>query len=259
MRRIDQNKIKADADWDALAATEEAKRQAGTLVKDCKPVWGQVKARLKDVSNGKCWYCEARQERADNDVDHFRPKSIYPWLAFTLDNFRYACTFCNRVRKNPDTGGASGKGDHFPLFGGARATTVEQLANEDLVLLDPCRGADPGLLDFTDDGRPCAKYPDQPKRADRANQSIHYYHLDHPDLIESRRQLALQLMEWIDGADALYEEIDQGDPKIERAFSRFAESICRALSENAEFSVFARRILDGYRNRPWVDDILQYA
>lgn len=257
MRRIDQHIITPDAEWDAKAAIEEAKVIAGTSIRECEPIWSAAKDRLKKVSNGKCWYCEARQERSDNAVDHYRPKSLYPWLAFKLANFRYACTYCNSIRVNPETGESAGKGNHFPLFNEARATTAAQLNTEDVVLLDPCRGIDPGLLDFREDGMPCAKYPEKGKRSARADQSIHYYHLDHPDLVESRRQLALQIKEWIDGADAMYEEVDQGDPKTEHAFSRFTESICRTLGEGAEFSVFARRIVDGYRDRPWIEDLLQ--
>lgn len=259
MRRIDQSKIAADAAWDALATTETAKVLAGTPVKDCNSIWGNTKDRLKKISHGKCWYCEARQERSDNAVDHFRPKSIYPWLAFTLSNFRYACTFCNSIRTNPDTGETSGKGDHFPLLNGVRATNVASLNTEVVVLIDPCVATEPGLLDFKEDGTPCAKYPAQQVRNKRAVDSIKYYHLDHPELNETRRLLALQIKDWIEGADAIYTDIDQGNQNVERAFSKFVESIGRAIAENAEFSVFAKRMLDGYRDRPWVEDLLQCA
>jgi uncharacterized protein (TIGR02646 family) len=259
MRKIDPNKIAPDPQWNTRAAAAELAVQSGARVNAFGDVWRSAKDRLKAVSHRKCWYCEARQERSDNAVDHFRPKSLYPWLAFTLSNFRYVCTFCNSIRTNPETGESAGKGDHFPLFNSPRAANSGQLNAEDIVLLDPCRGGDPGLLDFRVDGAPCPKYPNQTKRATRANQSIRYYHLDHPELIESRRQLALQIEQWIDGADGIYDSLDQGDPNVERAFSRFAESICRALSESSEFSVFARRIVDGYRNRPWVEDLLQCA
>lgn len=259
MRRIDPNKIANDAAWNESAAAAELAVSGGAAVNNYANVWGAAKARLKSVSHGKCWYCEARQERADNAVDHYRPKSIYPWLAFKLTNFRYACTFCNSVRKNPETGESAGKGNHFPLFNNPRASNPNELNAEDRVLLDPCYGSDPGLLDFRDDGVPCARHPEQPKRCSRAERSIHYYHLDHPELVESRRQLALQIKEWIDGADAIYPIIDQGDPKIELAFSKFAESICRSVSEGAEYSVFARRIVDGYRGKPWIEELLQCA
>lgn len=259
MRRIDQHQIQADVAWDRKAATEKAKVAAGTPVSKCQDVWGEAKERLKRVSNGKCWYCESRQSRSDNAVDHYRPKSVYPWLAYDLSNFRYACTYCNSIRRNPETGELSGKGDHFPLFNGARATTPAQLNAEDVVLVDPCKGGDPGLLDFRADGWPCAKYPAQAKRKDRAERSIRYYHLDHPDLVEARRLLALQIKDWVDGADALYKILDQGDLGTEQAFSRITESICRAISERAELSVFARRMVEGYKDRPWIDDLLRYA
>lgn len=259
MRRIDPNKIAQEVQWDIDAAAAEAAVQGGAKVNDHSAVWRASKDRLKKVSQGKCWYCEARQERSDNAVDHFRPKSIYPWLAFKLSNFRYACTFCNSIRTNPETGESSGKGDHFPLFNTTRAVNSTELNNEDIVLLDPCRGGDPGLLDFRADGAPCPKYPNQVKRCERAEKTIRYYHLNHPELVESRRQLALQIEGWVDGADAIYNSLDQGDPKIERAFSRFAENICRAIAEGSEFSVFARRIVDGYRDRPWIEDLLQCA
>lgn len=259
MRRIDQHQVPADAAWDAKAAAEKAKVAAGSSVSKCQAVWGEAKDRLKRVSNGKCWYCESRQERSDNAVDHYRPKSVYPWLAYELSNFRYACTYCNSIRRNPETGESSGKGDHFPLFNGARATVPAQLNAEDVVLIDPCKGGDPGLLDFRADGRPCAKYQAQAKRKDRAEQSIRYYHLDHPDLVESRRLLALQIKDWVEGADALYKDLDQGEPGTELAFSRLTENICRAVGEKAEFSVFARRMVEGYKDRPWVEDLLQYA
>jgi hypothetical protein len=113
------------------------------------------------------------------------------------------------------------------------------------------------LLDFREDGAPCAKYQDQIKRRERAEQSIHYFHLDHPALVETRRQLALQIRDWIDGADAVYDELDQSDPERHHAYSRFADSIFRALHQNAEFSVFARRIVEGFRHRQWVEDLLQ--
>ena len=37
--------------------------------------WGLLKQWLSELSNDKCWYCEAKVERATTDVDHFRPKA----------------------------------------------------------------------------------------------------------------------------------------------------------------------------------------
>jgi uncharacterized protein (TIGR02646 family) len=63
--------------------------------------WKTAKAQLKKESNGKCAYCEANTEVvAHGDVEHYRPKSIYWWLAYTYDNYLYACQICNQSYKN---------------------------------------------------------------------------------------------------------------------------------------------------------------
>jgi uncharacterized protein (TIGR02646 family) len=260
MRRIDPHKIKADPKWDAEAKLAKEKVANGAKLSDYGHVWRDTKDRLKYVSNGKCWYCEARQDRSDNAVDHYRPKSLYPWLAFNLDNFRFACTFCNSIRTNPETGEAEGKGDYFPLFCGERAASYGDLNTEDRVLLDPCVSSDPMLLDFLDDGSPCPKYPaEQKKRNERAIQSIRYFHLDHPALNEARRGVALKLTEWIKAADGLYSKSDQGSLQNEATFSVLIATIGQSIVDGAEFSVFARRIVEGHRDKDWVNELLMYA
>jgi hypothetical protein len=73
-------------------------------------VWKAAKAQLKLESGGKCGYCEGKAAHvAHGDVEHFRPKTIYWWLAYCYDNYVFACQICNQ----------SHKGSNFPL-GGAR-------------------------------------------------------------------------------------------------------------------------------------------
>lgn len=52
-----------------------------------------VKDKLYDIYHGKCAYCEWRVEKLH--VEHFRPKTIYYWLAFSWDNLLLACPTCN--------------------------------------------------------------------------------------------------------------------------------------------------------------------
>lgn len=62
--------------------------------------WKTAKSQLKKESNGKCVYCEANTAVvAHGDVEHYRPKSIYWWLAYTYDNYLYACQICNQRYK----------------------------------------------------------------------------------------------------------------------------------------------------------------
>lgn len=254
MRKIDLRKISPSADWAARAQLKQLEIDN----KVCEPkkgysIWSELKPELKKISNGKCWYCESREDRSDNTVDHFRPKSLYPWFTLDYENFRYSCTFCNSIRKNPETGENAGKGDHFPLTSGNRAQDRRQRNVEQYLLIDPCKTSDVGLLDFYDDGSPKAKYPDDPTKKNRALTSIRYYHLDHPDLNEVRRQIALDIRDWVETGDELYPEFNQGDYAIDKAFETNLDFLARAIAPEAPFSVFARKMIKGYQDREWVE------
>jgi hypothetical protein len=70
--------------------------------------WKAAKSRLKAEAHGKCAYCEAATDVvAHGDVEHFRPKSVYWWLAYSYDNYLYSCQICNQTYK----------ADAFPVTG----------------------------------------------------------------------------------------------------------------------------------------------
>ncbi len=70
--------------------------------------WKPAKSALKKDVAGKCAYCEASTEVvAHGDVEHFRPKSVYWWLAYCFDNYLFSCQICNQTHK----------GDNFPISG----------------------------------------------------------------------------------------------------------------------------------------------
>jgi uncharacterized protein (TIGR02646 family) len=65
--------------------------------------WKKAKVQLKKETNGKCAYCEADAAVvAHGDVEHYRPKSVYWWLAYTYDNYLYACQVCNQIHKKDE-------------------------------------------------------------------------------------------------------------------------------------------------------------
>lgn len=85
---------------------------AGAGAVDFKPkdrqLWPRAKAQLRLESFGKCAYCEADTAVvAHGDVEHFRPKSRYWWLAYCYDNYSFSCQVCNQVYK----------GDRFDVAG----------------------------------------------------------------------------------------------------------------------------------------------
>ena len=69
-------------------------------------IWGKSKVQLLIESKNKCAYCEAPLKAvAYGDVEHYRPKSIYWWLAYCYENYLVSCTLCNQAFKK----------DKFPL------------------------------------------------------------------------------------------------------------------------------------------------
>lgn len=62
--------------------------------------WKQAKENLLLESNNKCAYCEANFSTvAYGDVEHYRPKSIYWWLAYSYVNYSASCQLCNQKYK----------------------------------------------------------------------------------------------------------------------------------------------------------------
>ncbi|MCX6879448.1 MAG: hypothetical protein NTW21_37440 [Verrucomicrobia bacterium] len=65
-----------------------------------KPVIDKLK-RLSGTGQ-RCMYCSGSEA---SDVEHYRPKAVFPLLAMTWENYLWICTPCNRH-----------KGDRFPPF-----------------------------------------------------------------------------------------------------------------------------------------------
>lgn len=76
--------------------------------------WKVVRDQLFAESNNKCAYCEATTKIVSpGDVEHFRPKSKYWWLAYCYDNYLVSCSVCN----------STFKGNKFPLLDETKALT----------------------------------------------------------------------------------------------------------------------------------------
>lgn len=94
-----------------------------------------VRKQLLEDQHNKCAYCESRIPKDYNDVEHYRPKSIYYWLGHDWSNLLYACPICNRSYKK----------DLFPLKNeAARATSPGNLTCEEPLIINPATD-DPAL------------------------------------------------------------------------------------------------------------------
>lgn len=72
--------------------------------------WGGTKEQLQAETHGKCAYCEANTTATMyGDVEHYRPKSVYWWLAYVYDNYLASCQLCNQKFKKAYFRVAEGK------------------------------------------------------------------------------------------------------------------------------------------------------
>lgn len=99
---------------------QQRRKVKGEITKiSFKNSWGITKPQLELEAHSKCAYCEANTKVvAHGDVEHYRPKSIYWWLAYTYDNYLFSCQICNQTYKS----------NHFPI-GGRLAKEPKVLAN----------------------------------------------------------------------------------------------------------------------------------
>lgn len=78
-----------------------------------------------------CAYCQCELPRNDpGAVEHFRPKSVYWWLAYSFTNYFLSCRVCNSECKL----------ERFPLASGTAPCTFaerDRLEEEKRLLLDP--------------------------------------------------------------------------------------------------------------------------
>jgi hypothetical protein len=115
--------------------------------------WKTAKQQLKRESHGKCAYCEAPTTSvAHGDVEHFRPKARYWWLAYCYDNYLFACQICNQQYKS----------DNFPFSGAAMRPTrlpsrVALAAMDETALAKLAARLAPDPLGDTE-GQPAAKF-----------------------------------------------------------------------------------------------------
>jgi len=81
---------------------EDAFNQSISTCSDCddKKLYkvGSVEKRLHEIYHLKCAYCEKKLLDAPKHIEHYRPKNIYYWLAYSWDNLLLSCGSCNSAK-----------------------------------------------------------------------------------------------------------------------------------------------------------------
>jgi uncharacterized protein (TIGR02646 family) len=252
---------KSDAEAAALSVRNATPELRSKIISEKQEVWKRLKQKLRDLSHQKCWYCESIDPRSDNAVDHYRPKGNvkesapphkgYWWLAFDWRNFRFSCTFCNSIRTSATTSG--GKHDYFPLWDEkARAQSDEDdIDDEQPLLLDPTNPLHIGLIAFADDGTPGPAF-DAIRKLEHAmaKESIKYYHLDHPLLVERRAIRWREVRKWVEEADKLLERyVKEEEPYLLSTAKSRMQDIMAAISAKAVYSSSIKHLLAGMETK----------
>lgn len=103
--------------------------QQGIVIKskDFDNIWSkELKIVLWENQGKRCCLCEKKlNDVYSTDVEHYRPKVIYWWLAYNYINYYLACAECNRKYKRTD----------FPLFD--KAQTVDYASRKNIKTEQP--------------------------------------------------------------------------------------------------------------------------
>jgi len=77
---------------------------------------GSVQKRLNEVYHLKCGYCEKPLLDTPKHIEHYRPKKMYYWLAYSWDNLLLSCGECNSAKSDKfevENTNISYKDEHF--------------------------------------------------------------------------------------------------------------------------------------------------
>jgi uncharacterized protein (TIGR02646 family) len=141
-----------------------------------------IRNALEDIYKGKCGFCE--QEIEQYEIEHYRPKKTYHWIAFSWDNLIVACQKCNGK-----------KGIHFELNGNKvefenteinirniNCSSSAYDVQEQPKMVNPEITNPLGLIEFTRDGKIISNH-------DRFSYTIEKCGIDRKDLNDKRRKL----------------------------------------------------------------------
>jgi len=192
-----------------------------------------VRGALYAMHGRVCAYCQGDLPHNDpGDVEHFRPKSVYWWLAYEFANYLLSCAKCNRVCKRKE----------FPLPRGVAPWVWEkrdQIQEEQILLLDPV--VDDVEAWFRVERRddvlfflaPVAGYGADFNIGMRIKTTIRFFRLNSPFLIKQRSRTIYRALQALDqalgGDDLRAQEVRQ----MASRFHPHGTAIRQILTERA--------------------------
>lgn len=92
--QLETYQLTVDAEPDFATKSTKAKSLFKSTNKRGNSTFDEVKRQLSVMCSGarRCMYCE---DSVGDEVEHIRPKSLYPGDCFKWENYLYACGNCN--------------------------------------------------------------------------------------------------------------------------------------------------------------------
>ena len=236
-----------------------------------------VREALKKMCYGKCAYCESRITAIySGDIEHFRPKGSYYWLAADWENLLFACPFCNRTHTHEIAADGKieevvqGKLEQFPLFTEAHRLTIEQgnifLSDKDTydiafkreeaqrLLIRPCTDVNiETFFKYEDHGVILIGDALEPNARRKAETSIQVYALQRLGLVQAREAKIIQIKAQIkrvenalDDFNKHFESSEEERSWYEGILRREMQLLQQFKSPDQEYAGLARYVIDKY-------------
>lgn len=132
--KLGEYQKQVDDAGDYAAQVAEAKDRFGSRNRNSNATFNAVKAKLIEMCNGsrRCMYCE---DSVADEVEHFRPKDLYPEVVFAWNNYFYACGPCNGPKNNKFS--IVNASSQLVDVTRPRGAAIVPPANGDMALIDP--------------------------------------------------------------------------------------------------------------------------
>jgi uncharacterized protein (TIGR02646 family) len=283
MIHVDRGGVAIPADLDGVAS------KGGKEMKECRAFYALKKNKnlpypkkfvayksksvvgaLESLFFGKCAYCESKYRHLHPvDVEHYRPKGEvvipggrslvpgYHWLAASWDNLLPSCIGCNRQREQEVLGRSGeesvGKGNLFPIADESkRAREPDTEDQEEPLLLNPCRHFPEEHLTFDDDGNVAAVLDLAGTPSRHGEASIEVLGLRRKNLVEDRKEMAIDVRARIKRIKKLERDIDTypTDITFKQDLEAEVNTLKTMLEACQEYAAMVRQIFHRHYTLP---------
>jgi uncharacterized protein (TIGR02646 family) len=159
--------------------------------KSSNKTFREVRAKLHEMCSGarRCCYCE---DSCADEVEHIRPKNLYPEQVFVWENYVYACGPCNGPKNNRYAVFAKSDGNLLPIVR-PKGAPLQPPPAGDHVLIDPRREnpLDFMELDLLGTFRFVPTANPGTREYHRAKYTIEVLHLNDRDILPDARRCAI--------------------------------------------------------------------